>query len=193
VSGVIAKGFKWVIKPQSIVVFETTNLVKTTCTGETGAGNITGRKTVGSVVIRFTGCQSFKHACTTSGRSEGELETKSLEGVLGIERTAVIEGKEVRYAALDLFPIGKTGVFMEYTCATKPSTTLKGSVIGSVPTDKMFTSAVAKHSKKAGKQKPESIEGEPKDVLTNNRGEQVGLSDAVLLKPEEALEINAFF
>lgn len=35
---------------------------------------------------------------------------------------------------------------MEYTCATKPSITLKGSVIGGVTTDKMFSSVPFTHS-----------------------------------------------
>jgi hypothetical protein len=193
VSGGITTGFKWVLKPETIVTFETTNLVKVKCKGETGAGNITGKKTVGNVVIKFTGCESFEHLCTTPGRAEGELETKSLEGVIGIDRTALKEGKEIRYAGLDLFPVGKTGVFMEYTCATKPSTTLKGSVIGGVTTDKMFSSGPFTHTQKAGKQKPEGFLGEEKDVLKNNRGEQVGLADNNVQKNEAAIEINAFF
>src|SRR6266568_8542650 len=41
-----------------------------------------------------------------------------------------------------------------------PSTTLKGSVIGGVTTDKMFSSGPFTHTQKAGKQKPEGFLGE---------------------------------
>jgi len=74
-----------------------------------------------------------------------------------------------------------------------PSTTLKGSVIGGVTTDKMFSSGPFTHTQKAGKQKPEGFLGEEKDVLKNNPGEQVGLADNNVQKNEAAIEINAFF
>lgn len=52
-------------------------------TAENGTGTITSDKTVGSVVIKFTSCESATKKCTTLGQAEGELETKKLEGTLG--------------------------------------------------------------------------------------------------------------
>jgi hypothetical protein len=130
--------------------------------------------------------------CTTPGRPGGEIQTRTLEGVLGIERTTVKEGKETRYVGVDLFPVGKTGVFMEYVCGATAPTTLSGSVIGPVPGNKMFSTGTFKHTGPVGKQQPESFEGGAKDVLTNNQGEQVGLTDSVTQTDEEALEVNAY-
>jgi len=158
------------------------------------AGAITSAKTVGNVIIKFTGCEeSATKKCTTPGLAPGELETKKLEGVLGIESITIKEGKETRHVGLDLYPVGKTGPFMEYTCTGRGPTTLTGSIIGPAPADKMFTTATVKHAATAGKQKPERFEGGEKDVLTNALNEQVGLTDTTTQTNEEAFEINAFF
>jgi len=105
----------------------------------------------------------------------------------------VVKGsKEVRYAGLDLYPVGKAGAFLEYTCEGQP-TTLTGSVIGPITTDKMFVGATFTHTMKLGKQTPESFAGGQKDVLSTELGEQVGLTDTLTFTPEEELEINAFY
>ena len=193
VPGVVKVGFKTANKPTTKAVIETIKKVKVTCTGESSTGNITTPKTVGSVTIRFSGCESATKKCTTSGLGEGELETKLLEGVLGIERITIKEGKETRYVALDLYPPGKTGPFMEYTCTGGSPVTLTGSLIGPVPSDKIFTTGTVKYAEASGKQKPERFEGGEKDVLTNGLSEQVGLTVAATQTNEEAFEINAFF
>jgi len=172
---------------------ETVNRVKVTCNSESGIGAITSAETVGNVVIKFRGCESATKKCTTAGLAEGELETKKLEGVLGIESITIKEGKETRHVGLDLYPVGKTGALIEYTCTGSAPTTLTGSIIGPVPADKMFTTATVKHAATAGKQKPERFEGGEKDVLTNALNEQVGLTDTATQTNEEAFEINAFF
>jgi alpha-tubulin suppressor-like RCC1 family protein len=193
VPGVVKTGFKTAIKPTTTATLETVKKAKVTCTGETSAGTITSPKTVGNVTIRFTGCESATKKCTTSGRGEGELETKQLEGVLGIERVTVKEGKETRYVALDVYPPGKTGSFMEYTCTGGTPVTLSGSIIGPVPADKIFTTGTVKYVETAGKQKPERFEGGEKNVLTNGLSEQVGLKVTGTQTNEEPFEINAFF
>jgi hypothetical protein len=66
-------------------------------------------------------------------------------------------------------------------------------VIAQAPTGKMFTSGTFKHVQSGGKQQPEHFEGGETAVLTNNLGEQVGLTDTVTQKNEEPLEINPFF
>jgi hypothetical protein len=193
VSGAIQAGFHTKIKELTKVTLETVKKVKVICTGESSAGAITSAKTVGNVIIKFTGCESATKKCTTPGLAPGELETKKLEGVLGIESITIKEGKETRHVGLDLYPVGKTGPFMEYTCTGSAPTTLTGSIIGPAPADKMFTTATVKHAATAGKQKPERFEGGEKDVLTNALNEQVGLTDTTTQTNEEAFEINAFF
>jgi hypothetical protein len=169
-----------------------------TCTGESSTGIITSPKTVGNVVIRLTGCEleikgAVTRKCTTQGLAPGELETKTLEGVLGIESITFSAGKETRHVGLALYPAGKTGAFIEYTCFGNNPTVLSGLLIGPVPTDKAFTTATVQHTATVGKQKPERFEGGAKAVLVNGQGEQVGLSDIATQTDEEPLEINAFF
>ena len=191
VPGVVKAGFKTAIKPATTATLETVKKAKVTCTSETSTGTITSPKTVGNVTIRFTGCESATKKCTTSGLGEGELETKQLEGVLGIERVTVKEGKETRYVALDLYPPGKTGPFIEYTCVGGTPVTLTGSLISPVPADKTFTTGTVKYAETSGKQKPERFEGGEKDVLTNGLSEQVGLKVTGTQTNEEPFEMNA--
>jgi hypothetical protein len=132
--------------------------------------------------------------CTSAGAPTGELETQKLEGVLGIWRATVKEGIETRFAGLDLFPVGKTGTFIEFTCgASKTPNVLSGGVIAVMSAGKMHTAETAKLGEAAGKQKPERFLGGEKQVLTKAGGEQVGLKVAMTQKYEEALEINTFF
>lgn len=184
------KGFTTAIRPSTKVVLEGTGKGKVTCTGETGSGEITGKKSVGSVVMSFTGCESAGARCTTAGLGEGELRTSSLEGTLGAERITEKEGKETAYPALDLFPPGKSGPLAEYTCGSEATTTLSGSVIVPETGGKMLTTGALKWSQAAGVQKPEAFEEGPRDVLTSQIGEQVGLSLSATQTNEEAVEIN---
>jgi uncharacterized repeat protein (TIGR01451 family) len=191
--GVVKAGFTMVIKPTTKATLETIKKVKVTCTGESSSGEITSVKTVGNVVVKFTGCASGTKKCTTAGLGEGELETKKLEGVLGIERITIKEGKETRHVALDLYPVGKTGAFLEYTCTGSAPTTLSGSILAPVTADKMLAAATLKFTATAGKQKPEAFLGGEKDVLTNTLNEQVGLTVGSTQTNEEPVEINAWF
>ena len=191
-SGVAKAGFTTAIKATTTTTLETLKKVKVTCTGESSSGTITSAKTVGNVAIKFTSCESAAEKCTTPGLGEGELETKKLEGVLGIERITVKEGKETRHVALDLYPVGRTGPFIEYTCTGSAPTTLTGSILAPVSANAMHTAATLKFTATAGKQKPEHFERGEKDVLTNALDEQVGLTLASTQSTEEAVEINAF-
>jgi hypothetical protein len=197
VSGAVKTGFTIAISPKTKVVFKTSNQGggRVSCNGETATGVVTSAKAVGSVVIHLTGCYigfTEGEPCTTAGRATGELETKKLEGVLGIERVVVESGKETRYVGLDLYPVGKSGTFLEYSCPGEPKTTISGSVIGPV-TLAMSKVGNLKHVASVAKQQPESFAGGEKDILTNGQLEPVGLTDKATLKFEEKLEINAFF
>jgi len=183
--GVVKGGFKTTIKPTTRATLETVKRVKVTCTGETSTGAITSAKTVGNVIIKFTGCESAAKKCMTAGLGEGELESKTLEGALGWENEAL------KKVALDLYPVGRIGPAIEYTCAGSAPTTLSGSIISPVSADKMVSTATVKYAATAGKQKPEGFEGGEKDVLTNTLNEQVGLTLTATQTNEEAIEINA--
>jgi hypothetical protein len=188
--GVVKTGFTTAIVPATTAILETVNKTKVTCTGESSSGAITGSKTVGSVVIKFTSCESAGAKCTTAGLAEGELQTSTLEGTLGIERITVKEGKETLHVALDLYPVGKTGPFLEYTCSGSSPSTLTGSVIAPVTAGKMLKTTSLKFTATAGKQKPESFEGAPPDFLTNSLLEEVGLTLVSTQTNEEAIEVN---
>jgi hypothetical protein len=191
--GVMKPHFETNISTATTATLETSTKAKVSCTGEHSAGEITGTKTVGSVVLRLTGCQSSGQKCSTSGLLEGEIETNTLEGVLGMEKVTVKSGKETRKAALDLYPVGKTGAFAEYQCTGGLPTTLSGSVIAPVPTDKMFMTAGVKDLQARGRQKPERFEGGEQDVLQNGSSQFVGLGLSATQTNEEAFEINAVY
>jgi hypothetical protein len=191
VPGVVKKGFSTSIKPTTTVKLETsTTKEKVTCTGESSTGEITGSKTVGNVTIKLTGCESLGGKCTTAGLAEGELQTASLDGILGIERVTETLGKETVHAAIDLYPAGKSGPFLEYTCSTSGLSVLTGSVIAPVASGKTVKTTAFKLLASAGKQKPESFEGGLREVLTNELAEQVGVSLTATQTNEEAVEVN---
>jgi hypothetical protein len=188
--GVVKTGFKTAIKPATTATLETTGKAKVTCTGESSAGAITGSKTVAGVVLKFTGCESAGQKCTSAGLAEGELESSSLEGVLGVERVTEVLGKEVQHIALDLYPAGKVGPFLQYACSGSAATTLGGSVLVPVSAGKMLTTAALKYAATAGIQKPERFEGGVPEVLTNSLFEEVGLTLTSTQTNEEPIEIN---
>jgi hypothetical protein len=135
--GVVKAGFKTSLKLAPVTI-EAVNRTKLTCSGESGSGAITGRKTVGSVSVTFTGCESAGKKCTTGGLAEGEIRSNGLEGALGVEAITINkEGKEVVHIGLDLFPAGKVGPLFEYTCAGGGPQALSGSVIAPLAADEL--------------------------------------------------------
>jgi hypothetical protein len=187
--GVVQNGFKTTLK-SGVATLESTSKAKVTCTGASSTGLVTGLKKVGSVDITLTGCETGGQKCTTAGLAEGELQTSFLEGVIGVEKTTTVNGKEVKHIAMALFPIGRTGSVLQYTCTGGELMTLGGAILVPVIAGKMTTSSTVKYAATGGKQKPESFEGEDQEVLTNGFGEQVGLSLSSTETTEEAIEIN---
>ncbi len=187
--GVEKGGFTTPLKIGPVTLETAVNRTKVTCTGESGTGAITGRKTVTGVVLTLTGCEAAGVKCTTAGGGEGELRTGELEGELGVQSVTETLGKETKHIAVDLFPAGRSGPVLEYACGGE-STTLSGSVIAPVVSNKMQTNAPLKFSQSAGLQKPEAFEGGARDVLTSAIGEQVGLSLNATMHTEEAVEVN---
>jgi hypothetical protein len=184
--GAVKAGFTTVLK-EGVVTFETVKKVKTTCKTENGSGEYSGAQQVSNVVVKLTGCESAGQKCTTSGLAEGEIETKKLEGRIGWE----VKPKKV---ALDLFPVGKAGPFLEYTCNLGVPLTVEGSILVPVVANKMAATSVVKYRQVSGKQIPEHFEGEPKDVLSSTPNgltfEQLAESVSLTETAEEAIEIN---
>ncbi len=148
----------------SAVKLETTGKVKLTCTSATLAGTIAPPSAVGGVTLRFAGCESGAKACTTAGLGSGEIGTGTLEGALGWER------KPAGHVALDLYPDGRTGPFLQYTCSGQAATSVTGSVLLPLKADKMEASAKLKLKASKGKQEPEGFEGAERDVLLSSIG-----------------------
>ncbi|HEV7585914.1 MAG TPA: fibronectin type III domain-containing protein [Solirubrobacteraceae bacterium] len=189
--GVEKAGFATILKPATTVKIEAaTSKEKVTCTGESGSGQITGSKTVGDVMITLTGCESLGGKCTSSGLAEGELQTATLEGALGVERVTEVLGKETVHAALGLHPVGKSGPFLEFTCATNGIWSLSGSIIAPVTSGKTLKTTAFKLVASGGRQKPESFEGGVHEVLVNALAEQVGVSLTATQTNDEAVEVN---
>ncbi len=189
--GVLAPGFTTSLKAGTTVKLESaTSKEKVTCTGESGGGEITGAKTVGSVTLSFTGCESLGGKCTTAGAAAGELQSATLEGTLGVEKLTEKAGKETLHAALALYPLGHSGPLIEYTCETSGVTVLDGSLVAPVVGGKTAKTTTFKLAASAGKQKPESFEGGLREVLTNSLNEQVGISFTATQTNEEAVEVN---
>ncbi|HST35494.1 MAG TPA: hypothetical protein VLK25_02540 [Allosphingosinicella sp.] len=185
-------GFSNSIKEGTTAQLETVTKNLVTCEGESASGKYTGNKTVGSVIVTFTGCTSFGTNCNSEGAATGTVVTYSLEGVLGVEEL----GAE---PALDkigesLFPVGHSGPLAELKCGGVPMT-ISGSIISPVSTNAMKLTAQVKSKAAKGKQKPESFVGGPTEVLiTTIEGgtpEQAGESLTTIQTNEEKLEINS--
>ncbi|MGO9487611.1 MAG: IPT/TIG domain-containing protein [Solirubrobacteraceae bacterium] len=165
---------------------ETVTKAKVVCSGAVLTGEIASTETVGGVTIRFTGCVSGAHPCTSSGAGTGEVATSRLEGALGFVSES--KGK----VALELSPMSEP--FMQYTCAGASPTTVAGSVLIPLKAGKMDTTTKLKLKAKKGKQEPEAFEGGEPDVLSSSTGsgppEETGLTLGGTLSYEEALEIN---
>ena len=163
-----------------------------TCTAEKSSGQYTGPKTVGNVVVTLNGCLFAGSKCTTAGAREGEIITKSLAGELGIIKTST-EGPLHNQIGLDLKPA--TGEAMaEFSCGGVAGK-WRGSVIVPVTTNKTVASMSLKYAATGGKQKPESFEGMPKDVIESSLGasafEQSGWVLTTLLTNAEKMEVNS--
>ncbi|HME02239.1 MAG TPA: hypothetical protein VKG38_04315 [Solirubrobacteraceae bacterium] len=178
-----------------IGILETAGGTAVGCKTETSGGEFNTPKTVTGIVVTFKECESAGLKCKTKETGEGELVTKELEGELGIESKKIVNGKETIKLALDLFPAGKTGLFIEFSCGPL-SVKVQGSVLVNVLDDKMESALTLKYSAKHAKQKPEGFEGLPKDILESSINghpfEQSGQTITTVQTGEEKLEANAF-
>jgi hypothetical protein len=158
------------------------------CETEHSTGEYSGTKEVKDVVVTFNGCEAAGAKCSTAGSALGELVTKKLEGVVGFEDKAA--GK----TAFDLFPEGRTGLFIEFSCLNL-TVAVRGSVLVPIIADKMVLTTTLKYVQTGGRQQVEHFEGEPNDILESSfekkAFEQAGQTISTVLTNEEKLELNA--
>jgi hypothetical protein len=123
----------------------------TYCTKDSNNGEITGMKTVGKVVVTFTGCkiEGNKKVCTIKsvGAAEGTIVTNSLAGTLGTS-------KESSTGVGELLEPESGGVFVtlaETACGIE--TSVEGGIIGEVtPIKTLQTTGKLNYVLAAGKQ-----------------------------------------
>ncbi len=190
--GVVKGSFTTKITSGSVAIASALKGSKLTCTVETSAGEYTGLKTVGDVVLTLTGCERGGERCSSAGAAAGEIVTQPLEGALGVEKLGASRASDK--IGLDLFPSPGTGAFMEFSCAGT-SVAIQGSVIVPISADKMLLANKLKASASKGEQKPESFVAGAKDVLEESFDradfEPTGLSLALTQTDEEAVEVNS--
>jgi hypothetical protein len=196
--GVLKTSFKTRLTSGSVTLESAVKTSKVTCAGETSAGEYTGLKTVGGVVLTLTGCKQIgakkgtSTECSSTGAAPGEIVTTALEGVLGVEKLGATSA--TNKIGLDLYPVGRTGPVMEFSCAST-TVSVQGSVIVPVTADKMSVTQALKAKASKGKQTPENFEGGPNDILEESFNsaplEQTGLTAAITQDNEEAVEVNS--
>jgi hypothetical protein len=178
-------------------MLETVGKLGVHCASETSTGEYSGPKEVTNIVVKFKTCQTGGFTCTSPGHEVGELETRPLEGIVEFAKG----GKSTLKTVFDLFPVGKTGLFIEFACTNIAAVKVEGSILVPILSDKMMLEGELKYIAKAGRQKPEEYESETgtivKDVLftefvgKGKEFEQSGQTITTKLKNEEKLELNA--
>ncbi len=173
-------------------VLETSKGAKVTCTNETSSGEYTSPKTVAGVVIKLGGCElaNTKEACESPHAGTGKVTTDTLEGALGVYKLgSKPSGNKL---ALELYPSGKTGPFLELSCG--PATlSVRGTVIAPIKGNKMLPTLGLKAKESKGKQKPENLVGGPKEVLEGsvNGGAYEATGLTLTLEEENGESIEA--
>jgi hypothetical protein len=184
-----SRGFTSQSRAETVPALETAAKLKVKCTAETASGEYTGLRTTGSVVVRFTGCKALSAPCTSMGAAEGEIVTKTLQGVLGWVNRAE------HAVAEELSPAESGGPLAEATCGVA-TLTVRGSVLAPVNEGRMATTTIVKYMQVGGRQRPEQFEGEPSSALEASLAggpfEPAGLSLSVTRTSAEAIEINWF-
>ncbi len=164
------------------------------CSSESSTGEYTGTKEGKHIIVKFKGCKVTPYVCTSEGHEPGELETYPLEG------RAVWENEKEHKTALDLFPSVGHETFIEFSCGSVITVSVKGSVLVPIKADKMAATFTLKFKAKHGFQTPEYYEEDGvkvQDVLLSDfagKGyDQSGQTITSTIKNEEKLELNAYY
>lgn len=183
---------------EGIPTLETVGGTKVTCKTESSTGTINSSKSVAGVNVTFGGCETSGLKCATAGQAEGVIVTSALEGVLGIEKIGIVEGKEVASKdklALELHAPAGLKV-AEFSCAGLP-VVVQGSVLHPAVTNKSALTAAEKFAQSKGKQKPEHFAGgvAKEHILESSTAggkfEQSGQSIIALATYEEKIEASS--
>jgi hypothetical protein len=186
-------GFATALKPETLASLQTIGGTKITCKGETSGGSYTGNKTVGGIVLTFTGCENGPGAkCNSAGKGPGVVTWNELDGSLGVWKTGETPAKDK--LGISLKPT--TGEeLVEFSC-TNGAITIKvrGSAILPVTANAMKLSATVKFNSYKGKQKPENLVGGPQEVpeckFASAPYEQCGLTLATIWTNAEKVEAS---
>lgn len=178
---------------KTITLIETVTGTKVICTAGKAEGEYSGPQTV-KLATRLEGCKTSGGEVESAGQPMGVV-LEPLKGVLGIVKkgTTAVQDK----VALDFSPEATGGPVGQMACNGIPIE-LKGSVIShELTVNAKKLASVVKFLETKGRQKPESFEGVPKDVLEmdSNGGPfaQSGLNWETTQTNEEAIEINTVF
>jgi hypothetical protein len=184
--------FTSTIKALTTATIETVGGRKVICSGASGAGEYSGRRSVTNVAVTFTGCELAGVSCSSPGSGEGVLATAKLAGTLGVERRSP-EGPLKDRAALDLAAEAEGGTILEFDCGLV-GVSVRGSVLNPVASDHMSARATVRYSATAGRQRPEGFEGLPADALEAAFGqgsfEQAALKLTSTTVSEAPIEVN---
>jgi hypothetical protein len=174
------------------------------CAKSTTAGEILTAKTVGKLVVKFTGCERWNsgstHGCpisSTNTKTAGEILTKSLKGELGTPAS----GETTSGVGLLLAPEegAKWANIAEDECPTESersgTTALTGSLAAEVPVigKKQATNKLVFATSEYGTQKIESIKldsGKIEEPGLNAWSEPITVENTDELSFEEALEVT---
>lgn len=150
---------------------EPASKTKITCTAGTAVGEITSTTLSKGNLTKFTGCETGGLKCNSTGKGEGEIDTKLLEGKLG-----AISGTLPGIRLFDEAS-GPGGVLAEFTCGGGAvKIIVRGSVIGSLSgaagtepaNGKLATSNKLTFAETAGVQKYTHFEGEAPEQLESS-------------------------
>jgi FG-GAP repeat len=161
------------------------------CRAQSGTGEYSG-STLASVALTltFSGCELRGQACQSEHAAPGEIVTAPLQGVLGA--TGVRHGKST--IGLELSPQSAPGPLAAFSCAGT-AISVRGSLIGTLPSDRMHVVSTVLFTAAKGRQRPESLLGAAADVLEASIGgrpyEQAGLTLTAGESAEEAIEVRS--
>ena len=190
-SGVVKTKFTTAIKAGTIATLETVGGTKITCLGETSSGEYLNTKEIGKMVAEFTGCETNKLKCESSGAGIGNINTAPLRGPIGYERLNANPAKDKLANELH----SEAGNIAEFECAGL-KVVVRGSVLHKITANAMKLTATEKFIAKKGKQKPDHFAGGvPNEHIleTSTNGgpfEQSGQTITSILRNEEKVEAN---
>ena len=153
---------------------ESTSLEAITCSDDTTAGEITGAKTVGGVMVTFLGCHDTeKGGCTvkSKGAAEGTILTNTLDGELGTVKTTEAP------SGVGLYLLPTTGT--EFVDVEGPCVELEGGAV---------TGTIAGEATPIGKGGDQSLSLDGKLTFTGSKGSQsiktINLEGGTSVKPK---------